>query len=420
VVFKLSTKQPVSVNRVTVITPAADHIKFVEDMAEAENQPKGLEFADINGKFTLEDFMEGIDDDDNDCNASNDDFVHDEDYQTEFNEQANLERNEGLAVEDQADAFGNDIQQLVQDPTDRPALKNTRLRPRVNGRAVALSHETEECGQKKKKKKKKRKKEKKGAVSFDNSIPTDPNPGVTTDETLFYDAVSDHPSEDTVPSSSSAVRSSTGPDPSPDPNPNPNPHPSPDPSPDLSPNENSGVDSDEDDTNSNPGVDEVPSGLDCSLNQDGYQGETVHSTYAYVLNTVASFTDFQASKSTPQYGSNRGMKEFGELGFEATMKELDDNLIGMGAVWMLNPSEVNKDVWSGALSYLMFLKRKRDSTVKARGCADGRPQREYISKDESSSPTVSIYALMASCLMHAINDRKVVTCDIPGAFLQAD
>jgi hypothetical protein len=48
---------------------------------------------------------------------------------------------------------------------------------------------------------------------------------------------------------------------------------------------------------------------------------------------------------------NRGMKEFGELGFEATMKELDDNLIGMGAVRMLEPNEVNKDVWCEALSY---------------------------------------------------------------------
>jgi hypothetical protein len=68
----------------------------------------------------------------------------------------------------------------------------------------------------------------------------------------------------------------------------------------------------------------------------------------------------------------------------------------------------------------MFLKRKRDGTVKAIGCADGRPQREYITKDESSSPKVSLYALMASCLMDTIDDRKVVTCDIPGAFLQAD
>jgi hypothetical protein len=138
------------------------------------------------------------------------------------------------------------------------------------------------------------------------------------------------------------------------------------------------------------------------------------------MNTIASFTNFEASKSTPQYGFNRGMKEFEELGFEATMKELDDNLIGMGAVRMLKPNEVNKNVWFDALSYLMFLKRKRDGTVKARGCIDGQPQWEYITKDESSSPTVSIYALMALCLMDAIDDCKVVTCDIPGAFLQAD
>jgi hypothetical protein len=175
------------------------------------------------------------------------------------------------------------------------------------------------------------------------------------------------------------------------------------------------------DGNSSPnsGVnDDSPTGLDNSFNPDGYWGVNTHSTCEYVLNTIASFTNFEASKSTPQYGFNRGMKEFGELGFEATMKELDDNLIGMDAVQMLKPNEVNKDVWCKALSYLMFLKRKRDGSVKARGCANGRPQCEYISKDDSNSPTVSIYALMASCLMDAIDERKVVTCDIPGAFLQ--
>jgi hypothetical protein len=72
---------------------------------------------------------------------------------------------------------------------------------------------------------------------------------------------------------------------------------------------------------------------------------------------------------------------------------------------MLKPSEVNKNVRYKALNYLMFLK-KRCGKIKARGCANGRPQREYISKDESSSPTVSIYALMISCLMDAIEGRK--------------
>ena len=68
----------------------------------------------------------------------------------------------------------------------------------------------------------------------------------------------------------------------------------------------------------------------------------------------------------------------------------------------------------------MFLKRKRCGTMKGRGCADGRPQREYISKEESSSPTVSTHALMGQCLINAIEERKVATVDIPAAFLQQD
>jgi hypothetical protein len=195
VVFKLSTKQRVSVNRVTAITPTTDHIKLVEDIAEAENQPEGLEFANINGKITLDDFIEGIndnDDNDDDSNASDDDFVHDEEYQKEFNEETRLEKNEGLAVDkDQADAFGNDLQQLVQDPTDRPVLKNTILRPRTNGRVVALSHEIQECGSMNKKKKNK----KKSNVSFNNGIPTEPEQELEDDVTCFFDAISDHPSE---------------------------------------------------------------------------------------------------------------------------------------------------------------------------------------------------------------------------------
>ena len=56
--------------------------------------------------------------------------------------------------------------------------------------------------------------------------------------------------------------------------------------------------------------------------------------------------------------------------------------------------------------------------MKARGCADGRPQREYITKEESSSPTVALYTLMGSCLMDTMDKRKEITVDIPGVFLQ--
>ena len=58
--------------------------------------------------------------------------------------------------------------------------------------------------------------------------------------------------------------------------------------------------------------------------------------------------------------------------------------------------------------------------MKSRRCVDGRPQRDYITKEESSLPTVSLYALLGSCVMDALDDRKVITVDIPGAFLQGD
>jgi hypothetical protein len=84
---------------------------------------------------------------------------------------------------------------------------------------------------------------------------------------------------------------------------------------------------DDDFPNSGVGRDDdhdLPQGLDCSLNPDGYWSANAHSTCSYVMNTITSFTNFEASKYTPQYVFNRGMKEFGELGFEATMKDLDD------------------------------------------------------------------------------------------------
>jgi len=44
----------------------------------------------------------------------------------------------------------------------------------------------------------------------------------------------------------------------------------------------------------------------------------------------------------------------------------------------------------------MFLKEKRDKSIKACGSADGRAQWQYTSKGEVSSPTVSLEAMMLS------------------------
>ena len=68
----------------------------------------------------------------------------------------------------------------------------------------------------------------------------------------------------------------------------------------------------------------------------------------------------------------------------------------------------------------MFLKQKRCGRIEARGCADNRKQRIYKSKEETSSPTISVESLFLTCIIDAMEQRHVSMCDIPGAFMQVD
>ena len=70
---------------------------------------------------------------------------------------------------------------------------------------------------------------------------------------------------------------------------------------------------------------------------------------------------------------------------------------------------------------MMFLKLKSDEvTIKGRGCADGRKQRDWLSKEDTSTPTVSTEGLMLLCMIDATEGREVATANNPGAFLHTD
>ena len=70
------------------------------------------------------------------------------------------------------------------------------------------------------------------------------------------------------------------------------------------------------------------------------------------------------------------------------------------------------------LQWHMFLKLKRDQNIKGRAVAVGNKQRDFISKEEASSPTVFIKAVLLSCVIDAQEHRDVATIDIPNAFIQ--
>ena len=120
-----------------------------------------------------------------------------------------------------------------------------------------------------------------------------------------------------------------------------------------------------------------------------------------------------------QYTLKRGLKEFGSEGITALGKEVEQ-LHTRKVAKPVDGNDLTTDQKRASLRYLMFLTKKRCGRIKARGCADGRKQRETTSKEDASSPTVSIEAVMLSAVIDAMEERDVATVDIPGAFMQAD
>lgn len=49
--------------------------------------------------------------------------------------------------------------------------------------------------------------------------------------------------------------------------------------------------------------------------------------------------------------------------------------------------------------------------------ADGRGQCEYTPKDEGASPTVSLEALLLTCVIDVQEEHDVATADISGALI---
>jgi hypothetical protein len=120
-----------------------------------------------------------------------------------------------------------------------------------------------------------------------------------------------------------------------------------------------------------------------------------------------------------QYTLKRGLKELGEDGRTALGKEIKQ-LYFRKVSKPVDGDNLTKEQKRASLRYLMFLTKKRCERIKARGCADGRKQRETTSKEDASAPTMSIEAVMLSVVIDAMEGRDVATVDIPGAFMQAD
>jgi hypothetical protein len=84
-----------------------------------------------------------------------------------------------------------------------------------------------------------------------------------------------------------------------------------------------------------------------------------------------------------QYSMKKGLKVFGDAGATAVLKELEQ-LHDLKMLARKNGDKMTHIEKKRAQQYLMFLKKKQNGTIKGRGCANGRKQREYTIKEDAS------------------------------------
>ena len=124
----------------------------------------------------------------------------------------------------------------------------------------------------------------------------------------------------------------------------------------------------------------------------------------------------EATLATPQMPIRRGLKLFGPEGISAAKAELQQ----LHDLKVMEAKLLTTTQKREVLGYLMFLKGKRNGKIKARGCADGRPQQAYIPQDDARAPTLSTEAVFMTAVINAMENRTVAVVDIPGAFMQAN
>ena len=139
--------------------------------------------------------------------------------------------------------------------------------------------------------------------------------------------------------------------------------------------------------------------------------------YARVMSDINTQATIQGATFAQQYIVQRGLKKFGQRGTDAATKEMDQlhrrNCFTPIDVATMTIKEKQKTV-----DALMFLGEKRDKSVKGRMVYNGKPTREWLSREDSTSPTAALESIMLTAIVDAKEGRDVMSCDIPNAFIQ--
>ena len=120
-----------------------------------------------------------------------------------------------------------------------------------------------------------------------------------------------------------------------------------------------------------------------------------------------------------QLSMKRGLKMWGHKGESAVFSELQQ-LHLRNVFRPVSPRALTLLDKKKALESHLFLKEKRDLSIKGRLVAGGNKQRSFIDKSEATSPTPHTESVFITASIDAAECRDLAAIDIPNAFIQTD
>ncbi|CAJ1945741.1 unnamed protein product [Cylindrotheca closterium] len=137
-----------------------------------------------------------------------------------------------------------------------------------------------------------------------------------------------------------------------------------------------------------------------------------------MMQIKAKFDTDEGLNFIQQYYINQGLKKFGDDGKDAVDKELRQMLLRD----FFTPEFV-KDMTASerkkAQSAMMLLTEKQfEKKIKGRLVFGGDGTREWLSREDTASPTALQEAITTTCVIDAHEGRDVMTLDLPNTFIQ--
>ena len=117
------------------------------------------------------------------------------------------------------------------------------------------------------------------------------------------------------------------------------------------------------------------------------------------------------------YSLHGGLKKFGDRGYASALKEIGQ-MHGRGGLQPTHLRDLTDEEARRALEAVTIMLEKKDGTVKTRTCANGSVQKNWMTKEDVTSPTAATESVILTAAVDAKEKRFVATADIPNAFIQ--